>query len=332
MTPSHHAPDGRFRNPWPGLPPEPGSLDFLRWMRERMREPRAPDPAPDRVPEGTPDVARPRLSVSSGEVRAIWIGHATFLVQLPGLNLLTDPVFSRRASPVQWTGPARFRPPGLALDELPPVDMVLLSHDHYDHLDDGSVRRLHERFDDAIAWFTPLGYRQWFGRRGVRRVVELDWWDEAHHQAPAGVDVQVRALPARHWTRRRMLDARRRLWSGWRVEAGGRRLYFAGDSGYCPAFTEIRAREEPFDLSLLPVGAYDPRWFMRASHMNPEEAVQAYQDLGGEGEFVGMHWGTFRLTDEDPMEPPERVRVAWAAAGLQPRHLHLPGIGGTVRC
>ena len=330
QTPAHHAPGGRFRNPWPGLAPEPGGGDILRWSWERSRMALAPNPPASAFPRRTADPALPRVPADAAEARVTWVGQATFLVQLPGLTLLTDPVFGDRASPFSWAGPRRLSAPGMKLEELPPVDAVLLSHDHYDHLDSRSVRALARREPDAT-WFAPLGHQGWLARRGVRRVVEMDWWEEASHAGPTGAVAGIRCLPVRHWTKRRMLDARRRLWSAWRVEAGGRRLYFGGDSGYAPCFAETSAREAPFDIALLPIGAYEPRWFMAAAHMSPEEAAQAYVDLGGRGACVGMHWGTFRLTDEHPLEPPARMRRAWAALGLPADHLYIPAHGETLR-
>ncbi|MFQ5537195.1 MAG: MBL fold metallo-hydrolase [Gemmatimonadota bacterium] len=171
-------------------------------------------------------------------------------------------------------------------------------------------------------------YARWFRRRGVTRVVEMDWWDAA---ALPGGAFHATTVPARHWTRRAPLGTNKRLWCGWVVKADALSLYFAGDSGYCSVFSEIGARLGPFQASLLPIGAYEPRWFMAAAHMNPEEAVQAYRDLGAAGAMVGMHWGTWRLTFEDPLEPPERTRTAWEAAGLPRDRLLLPAQGETIR-
>lgn len=339
--PLHHRPDGRFRNPWP----EAQGDDALRrriWRvaREWLFGKHPPDPPPGAFARGTSDVAHPWLPTGpagdadgappSREVRVTWIGHATALVQLPGLNLLTDPVWSDRSSPVGFAGPHRFVPPPIALEALPPIHAVLLSHDHYDHLDRPTVEALRTRFGDDLLWLTPLGYRSWFARLGVENVIERDWWEEA--ELPGGRFRAV-AVPARHWTRRRPGGTNKRLWCGWSVvptEGEGPRVWFAGDSGYCSAFREIGARLGPFDVSLVPVGAYEPRWFMGAVHMDPEEAVQAYRDAGGRGAFVGTHWGTWRLTFEDPLEPPVRTRAAWAAAGLPEGDLHLPAHGGTV--
>lgn len=334
-APEHHGPDGRYRNPWPvGPQTPPGGLAGLRWAWERFRNGVPPDPPPEWIPRAEPDPARPRLAGATAGLCITWIGHASFLLQLPGLNLLTDPVFSPRASPVAWVGPRRFTPPGLRIDQLPPIDGVLLSHDHYDHLDAPTVEALRERartWDRAPTWFTPLGYRRWFARRGVDRVVELDWWQDARVAgADGGGAVRIVALPARHWTRRRLRDTRRRLWASWAVLAPGRRVYFGGDSGYGPGFAEIGEREGPFDLAILPIGAYEPRWFMRSSHMNPEEAARAALDLAADAVVAG-HWGTFRLTDEDPLEPPRRMRAAWARLALPASDLHVPAIGETLR-
>jgi N-acyl-phosphatidylethanolamine-hydrolysing phospholipase D len=305
----------------------PGSLpDLLRWRLRRWRDGVTPNPPPERIPRQPPRIARPRAAPDA--LRVTWIGHSAFLVQIAGLNVLLDPVFSRRASPVAWAGPARLSPPGLRFDELPPIDAVILSHDHYDHLDERTVRRLHRRHGHAIQWLTPGGgYRQWLGRRGIERVAELEWWDEAHL---AGSALRVRALPARHWSRRHALLATSRRWASFALRAAaGPRLFFAGDTGYFPGFLEIGARCGPFDAALLPIGAYEPAWFMRPAHMNPEEAVRAFRELGGAGAFIPCHRGTFRLTDEDPLEPPARLRAAWTAAALPPDRLHLLGVGGT---
>ena len=333
--PSHHGPDGRFRNPWPVA----ANDDLIRkrvpeMLRERYREGVPPRPEPEQLPRVESDPARPH--VASG-VRVTWIGHATFLIQLPGLNVLTDPIWSRRASPVPMLGPARFVPATPSLDELPPIQAILLSHDHYDHLDAPTVRRLNARFGTDLVWLTPLGYRSWFGRLGVRRVHELDWWQAAPLPGDA---FEAVATPARHWTRRTPRSTNTRLWASWALRprarpagppSGGHdgqatrprgrppRVYFGGDTAYSPHFSEIRDRLGSFDVSLLPIGAYEPRWFMKASHMNPEEAIRGYLDLGGAGAFVPSHWGTFPLTTEPPLDPPRRTEKAWRDAGL-PRH------------
>jgi N-acyl-phosphatidylethanolamine-hydrolysing phospholipase D len=326
--PAHHGPDGTFRLPWPlEVAEERSGGSFVRWQWERMWHRRAPNPTPEQVPLVPHAVARPRAT--PGEIRVTWVGHATFLVQAGGLNILTDPVWSRRASPTQLIGPARFQEPGIPFGELPQIDAVLLSHDHFDHLDHGTVERLRDRFGTGLPWIAPLGHRGWFGRLGVA-VTELDWWGETEVEGPEGA-VRVVCTPAQHWGRRTMRDMNKRLWASFALLLpDGRRIYFGGDSGYFPGYREIGERLGPFDLSLLPVGAYDPRWFMAPAHMNPEEAVRAWRDLGARGAFVPMHWGTFRLTDEDPLEPPVRLRAAWEAEGLPHGDLHVLRHGETL--
>jgi N-acyl-phosphatidylethanolamine-hydrolysing phospholipase D len=325
--PPHHDPAGGFRNPWVDGHNHPRGLDFWRWRWQRLRHPPTPAPRPADRPRARPDPAVPRGT--EGLIHVTWIGHATALLQLGPVNVLTDPVWSRRVSPLSRMGPGRLVPPGLAFGALPPVDAVVLSHDHYDHLDAPTVRRLAADHPDAT-WITPLGYAAWLARRGVRRTIELDWWQEAILQTRGGM-LRVRALPARHWTRRGPLDLRRRLWAAFALSGpAGERAYFGGDSGWMPEFTRIGRSAGPFDVLLLPIGAYAPRWFMRSSHMTPEEAVAAYRQMGEHGLFVGIHWGTFRLADEPVLEPPERTRAAWRAAGLPGVDLALPAPGGTV--
>ena len=299
---------------------------FLRWRLERLRNPPPPDPPAGSFPVVPHRAAQPRAP--GDELRVTWVGQATALVQVGGLNVLTDPVWSRRASPVPWAGPARLTPPGIAFDELPPIDLVVLSHDHYDHLDDATVRRLHARHGDRLTWATPVGYRRWLARRGVAAVVELPWWERAE-LVLRGRRIELGALPARHWSRRGLLP-QHRLWASWTLAAAGRRVYFGGDSGYFGGFAEIGRRAGPFDALLLPIGAYEPRWFMASAHMNPEDACRAWRDLGGAGQLIGTHWGTFRLTDEDPREPPVRMRALWEAAALPPEHLRILAHGETA--
>ncbi|HEX6308380.1 MAG TPA: MBL fold metallo-hydrolase [Longimicrobiales bacterium] len=317
---------GRFVHPWPleeGA--SRGLRDLLRWQRDRVRNGVVPDPPPHAFTVATPDVAQPR--VARDELRITWIGHATFLIQLAGINVLTDPVWSARASPLPWAGPRRLVPAALPFAELPPIDAIVLSHDHYDHLDAPTVRRLQRRFGAQLHWITPLGYRRWLRRRSVRTVTELDWWGDASIDTAAG-KLHVRAVPAQHWSKRTPFNERTRLWASFVLSAGGRRVYFCGDSGWFTGFGSI-ARLGAFDATLLPIGAYEPRWFMKPAHMNPEEAVRAYIALGATGLFVGMHWGTFRLTDEPAFEPPERTAAVWREHGLPAERLWLPRHGET---
>jgi N-acyl-phosphatidylethanolamine-hydrolysing phospholipase D len=319
---------GRFALPWP-LEGDAtrGFRDLMRWRRERARNGGVPPrPPPDAFETARPDVAASRNAVD--ELRITWIGHATFLIQLAGLTILTDPVWSRRASPVGWLGPSRLVPPGLGFDSLPPVDVVILSHDHYDHLDSRTVRRLQARFESDLTWVTPLGYASWLRGFGVTNITELDWWEAADVRTPGGV-LGVQATPAQHWTKRSPFDERTRLWSGFVLAApDGAKVYYCGDTGYFDGFGAI-GMLGPFAASIMPIGAYDPRWFMKPMHMNPEEAVRAYTELGDAGLFVGMHWGTFRLADEPPLEPPVRTRAAWRERSLPPERLWIPRHGET---
>jgi N-acyl-phosphatidylethanolamine-hydrolysing phospholipase D len=322
--PAHHLPDGRFRNPWPDAEPR-GLGAVLRWGIQRLVHGVAADPDPS---SPLASVAAPPTpgSPPNGAVTVTWIGHATALVRLGGRTVLTDPMFGERASPVAFAGPRRRVRPGVPLAELPPVHTVVLSHNHYDHLDAPSVRRIARRWPEA-QWHVPLRLARLLRALGVPRVVEQDWW-----QQETSGPLVVTATPAQHFSARTPFDRDRTLWSGWVIAAGGRRVFFAGDTGYHPAFGEIARRLGPFDVALLPIGAYEPRWFMRPAHMNPEEAVRAFGDLrhaAGARVLVPVHWGTFKLTDEPLDEPPQRTLAAWKAAALPPDALWLLRHGQT---
>ena len=262
---------------------------------------------------------------------ATWVGHATTLLQLGDVNVLTDPMWSVRASPVSWAGPARLVPAAVALESLPPITAVLISHNHYDHLDAFTVRQLARRDPEAV-WFVPLGLKSRVVRWGVRRAHEADWW-----QTVAADDITVSCVPARHFSARTPWDRARTLWAGWTIAANGWRAYFAGDTAYHPEFADVARRYGPFDLVLLPVGAYEPRWFMGSVHMNPEDAVAAYDDIRGSHgtapppAMLPIHWGTFRLTDEPMDEPPSRTRAAWQSAGQPGGALWMLAHGETAR-
>ncbi|HKK07447.1 MAG TPA: MBL fold metallo-hydrolase [Gemmatimonadota bacterium] len=316
-APAHRRDDGRFRNPWPGTPRH-GFLQFLRWAFSRRKleallERRDPHLFPVRVP------AFPSPRAGAGELHVTWIGHATTLVQLGSVNVLTDPMWSRRASPVPFLGPRRWVHPPVRLDGLPPIDAVVVSHDHYDHLDAPTVRAL-ARFHPEAVWLAPTGVGALLEGWGVEDARELDWWEGTVVRTGGG-PLRATCTPARHFASRGLLDRNRRLWCGWALEGGGRRAFFAGDTGYHPSFAAIGGRLGPFDAAILPIGAYEPRWFMRPVHMTPEEAVQAWRELARGGAapdapiLVPIHWGTFRLTDESMDEPPRRLRAAWTASG-----------------
>lgn len=264
------------------------------------------------------------LAANRSRTTVTWVGHSTFLVQLGGLNILTDPHFTGRASPLKFAGPERLVKPGLALRDLPPLDLVLVSHNHYDHLDEGTVKWLARHHPKAV-YAVPLGLRRWLQRRRVHNVVELDWW-----QAHAGHGFTVTAVPVQHFSGRTATDRNRTLWCGFVVEVDGRRLFFAGDTGYSKDFADIGERFAPVDLALLPIGAYEPRWFMRAMHVNPEEAVRIHREIGSR-QSVAMHWGTFRLTEEPLDEPPRQLAAALAKADVSPERFWVLRHGETRR-
>ncbi len=261
-----------------------------------LREPRTPWPA--RVDE--PPRRPPGLDGANAVVT--FIGHATFLIQTTAGNILTDPMYSQRAGPLNVLGPRRVRQPAVPFYDLPPISLVLLSHNHYDHCDLYTLRALARRFDPIV--ITPLGNGALVRSSGIRRVEELDWWQDAKTSVMA-----VTLTPAQHFSARTPFDRNRALWGGFILVAGGVRIYFAGDTAYAPFFRDVGQRFDPIDLALLPIGAYEPRWFMQPVHMNPAEAVQAHLDLGAP-ESVGMHFGTFQLTTEGIDEPPRALEEA----------------------
>lgn len=326
LSGAHRLPDGSFRNPWPGSEPHQWR-DVVRWMGESLTQRRAPTPPRGTFPTSRPTITYPRAS--DAEVTATWIGHSSVLLQLAGLNVLTDPVFSQRASPVQWMGPRRVMDPALPIDALPPIDAVVLSHNHYDHLDRPAVKQIARAYPGAT-WIVPVGVGACIRRWGAREIIELDWW-----QHTVIDKLRVTATPARHFSGRRVGDRNRSLWCGFGFDVEGRRALFVGDTAFHPAFGEIGARCGPFDLVAIPIGAYDPRWFMGSVHMDPDEAVQAYQDLIAPHPsdplpiMLGIHWGTFRLTHEAMDEPPRRTLARWRAVGLDERRLWIARFGET---
>jgi len=273
-----------------------------------------PNPPRDSLPRRQPTIVTPRAEVGYRSVT--WVGHSTVLLQIGPLNVLTDPVWSERASPVQWIGPRRVMTPAIAFDELPPVDVVLLSHNHYDHLDATTVRRIARCFPDAT-WLCPLGLPHLLERFGVRNIAERDWW-----QSVTEAQFTATCTPAQHFSARGLRDRNETLWCGWVIEADSVRVFFAGDTALNPSLEDIGGLLGPFDLVMLPIGAYEPRWFMRAVHMNPEDAVAAYRALvngPATPPCFAIHWGTFRLTDEPVDEPPQRFARSWGDARLPER-------------
>eukprot|EP00095_Tigriopus_kingsejongensis_P006694 maker-scaffold25_size650667-snap-gene-1.22 protein:Tk06694 transcript:maker-scaffold25_size650667-snap-gene-1.22-mRNA-1 annotation:"n-acyl-phosphatidylethanolamine-hydrolyzing phospholipase d" len=249
-----------------------------------------------------PEFARPGI-------RATWLGHASVLAEVDGTTVLADPIFSERASAVQWAGPQRYRPPACNVSELPAkLDAVVISHTHYDHLDYGSVQALHERYGPKLQWYVPSGVGE-FLRDAVgveaKQVHDMVWWQE---ETLPGSQTKLVLTPSNHWGRRGIMDENRELWGSWAVIGPQHRFWFGGDTAYCDAFTQIGRHLGPFHLSAIPIGAYYPEWFMKWVHVNPAEAVLMHKDLQSH-KSMGIHWGTFKLTKEYYLEPRERIRT-----------------------
>jgi N-acyl-phosphatidylethanolamine-hydrolysing phospholipase D len=249
------------------------------------------------------------LRANGTHATVTWVGHSTFLVQIDGVNILTDPHWGDRASPVGFAGPTRIVPPGIAFADLPHIDAVIISHDHYDHLDAGTVDRLahehHPRF------FVPLGLRAWLAERGITDAVEVDWWDRVAFR-----DLTLVCPPAQHSSGRGFSDQYLRLWASWVVLAPSKRFFFAGDTGYDSRLKEIGERYGPFDLAAIPIGGYSSFGASHPNHVNPEEAVQLFEDVRGRL-LVPMHWGTFAMNREPFREPPDRLMKEATRRGLE---------------
>jgi N-acyl-phosphatidylethanolamine-hydrolysing phospholipase D len=311
--------EGRFLN-LAGEIQRAGPRVTLPFQLRRIRTSIAGRPgAPPRVAN---DGAFLRENARHSVPTATWIGHSTLLVQLAGVSFLTDPIWSPTASPISWLGPRRWSEPGLELDALPPVDFVLLSHSHYDHLDLPTLVRIARRGRDT-RFLVPLGNAALLREAGIERVEEFDWG-----QGTRVGGVEVTCVPSQHWSQRGLFDARRSLWCAWVVLAAERRFYFMGDSGWYPGFADVGRVFGPFDLAAVPIGAYQPEAMMRPHHVDPEEAVRAGQDLGAR-RLVAMHFGTFDLSDEPLDEPPARFRAAAAKAGYDDAHAWVLRIGET---
>lgn len=315
---AHHTPEG-FRNPQQTQ--TRGKGDFRRWQEERKQQglPKPPEQGYARFIADwwqQPDF-------SGSEDAAWWLGHACILFRVQGRYILTDPALSKRASPLAFYGPRRKTPVAADVDQLPPVDVVLLSHNHYDHLDKQTVKKLLKRFP-GVTFLVPLGMKTWLTRRGARQVEELDWWDVQHHAGLA-----FHCVPAQHWSMRTLWDRNRSLWCGWVVTHPSLRLYFSGDSGYTPLLHQIGERLGPFDLAALPIGAYAPRWFMGPQHMGPQQSAQLFKQLNCR-RAIPIHWGVFELADESLDEPPRILQQAISAENISDQAFCALKIGGRI--
>jgi len=298
----------RFKNVNPNIRGGLGSV--LRWRLGMIDEPfviikgTAPSYKPEIVLSDLVKIKNPEKD----KIQVTWIGHSSFLVQVGGLNILTDPQFSKRASPFQWIGPVRYVDPALKLSNLPKIDFVVISHDHYDHLDFGTVKSL----GNTPTYVVPTGIGAWLKKKlSITNVIEKGWWESGESHG-----AKFTAVPVRHFSGRVPFYFNTTLWTGWVIEINKKKIFFAGDTGYTHHFKEIYDKFGAIDLAFIPIGAYHPRWFMEDVHVSPKEAVKVHEDIHSR-QSIGMHWGTFRLTGEPMMEPPLYLKHALRNAGFQ---------------
>jgi len=330
----HHTPRG-FRNNY--IDSVTRSLrDVLRWQWHRWRHdlPAAPQGPTPRVLPDTAYLKRNAMAGAAMVPTVTWIGHATTLVQSGGLNVLTDPIFSCRASPLSFAGPRRAQPPGIALSDLPHIDVVVISHNHYDHLDRKSIEALARQRGGPPMFLVPLGISRWLGKLGITNAAELDWWELHEHRG-----VEFHLTPAQHWSGRSLTDRNATLWGAWSVFGPDFHWFFRGDTGYSADFEDTRQRFAPrqaadrgggFDVALIAVGACEPRWFMQPQHVDPAEAVQIHLDLCAK-RSVGIHWGTFALADEPLDHAIQALAAARVQAGVSEESFFLTSLGETRR-
>lgn len=313
----HHRPGG-FNNNY--LDNETIGQGFWRWQWDNLFITREPD-RPERVPRTAVDLSYLKSNV--GDTTVTWLGHSTMLWQIGGKNILVDPHFFERASPVSFAGPARLTPPPIALADLPRIDIVVVSHNHYDHLDRPSVLGLNQQTGGPPLFVVPLGIDLWLKRQGISNVRPLDWWQ--HHELG---DVRVTLVPAQHWSSRTPFDRHEVLWGGYVVQRAGFSMYYSGDTGYSKDFQDIGARFGGFDFAQIPVGCYEPRWFMGNQHVNEPEAIKIHRDVRSKLS-MGVHWGTFRLCDDPIDRVIDEFPKAVTAAGLNSAEFVLPALGET---
>jgi N-acyl-phosphatidylethanolamine-hydrolysing phospholipase D len=346
---SHHTSYG-FKNPWDSFSNK-GFTEALKtfaidWNSKRCSIP----PEDKKVPVIKPDF-KVITSPPNDKLVVTWLGHACFLVQFNNLNILTDPVFSCKCSPSQWVGPSRFTNPPCEMSQLPPIDVVIISHNHYDHLDIPTLKQI----PGEPKFYVPLANRNLLIDSvaiPADRVMEMDWWDEANHSVSGTNELLIACTPCQHFSSRTLFDRNHTLWASWVIKSKAHSFYFAGDTGYCtvpreigdlnnhdpqnnvnlpccPAFKEIGDKYGPFDLACIPIGAYSPRHFMSAVHCSPEDAICVHQDVGSKMS-IGMHWGTWILTDENPTEPPVRLMTEMKRKGLNPSTFVTTKIGESL--
>lgn len=341
-VPSHHI-NGKFRNPY--LPPDfqPSALAFLKArFFDDLEWPTEPEnyrkdwQKADLKKIHNPDFYKPQATL---------IGHSTVLLQYRGINILTDPMFSERSSFSQNIGPKRYTPPALTMNQLPKIDIIVISHNHYDHLDVHSVQTLtSDRFIKKIngtqpLWLVPLGLKDWLGQFGIQNVSEMDWWQTYHFETKSKQQLTIQAQPSQHWSRRSIFDTNKSLWASWAfiwpesnesINSNKKfTAWFGGDTAYNPyQFKQIGKALGEVDLAMIPIGAYEPRWFMKTQHVNPLDAVEIFKDINAKSAF-GIHWNTFVLTAEAVDEPPKALERALQMNGLDAELFQAMDIGET---
>ena len=288
--------------------------DFLKWTLDGKND-------PEKIQIETSN--QWQLLTFEDTNYAVWVGHATYLINNGDINILTDPIFSERASPFSWLGPKRMIPPAIPLKDLPKIDVVVIRHNHYEHIYIPSLKKLYKLNPETI-FLVPQGDKRRLKRAGITHVHEFLWWENIQIQ-----DTTFTFTPVQHWSKRGLYDRNKSLWGGWFIQAKDLKLYHAGDTGYSNDFVTTRDQLGSPDYSFIPIGGYDPRWFMKDSHVNPEEALQIALDLKAPHSF-GMHWGTFILTDELVTEPPKRVAAALKDQGLESDFFSSPKPGAIL--
>ncbi len=288
-------------------------FDLLKWMRNRNKR------SWPKFHLGRKQ-AQLATDLKANQAVVTFINHATLLIQIDGANILTDPVFAERVSPLAQAGPKRVREPGLKISELPKIDFILLSHNHYDHLDLKALKEIFQKWNPQL--ICPLGHKAFFRKNKILKVEELDWW----HGLPFGDHLRFSLTPAQHWSSRSPFDRNLSLWGGFVIESNELKIFFAGDTGYYDHFKQIHQKFGRMDISLLPIGSYDPVWFMKDQHVNPRESVMAHLDLDSQLS-IGIHFGCFQLTDEGIHEPAHDLAVALKELNVSSERFVVPDHG-----
>ena len=330
---SDHYDGQRFYNQDRSTNVEKGLSAVLKWKTTSKAK---------KWPKFVDDNVEPKLDydLKQGEGAVTFINHASNLIQFQNHTIITDPVFSERVSPMSWAGPKRHRKVGVELDALPPISIVLISHNHYDHMDMAALKAIYKQHKPLF--ITPLGNKKYLAEHGIENIVELDWWQSysldhsensdlnADLKTDIKTDIKISLVPMQHWSSRSLSDRFQALWGGFVIETSGLKVLFSGDTGYNQHFKQIHEKFGAMDFSLIPIGAYEPRWFMKDAHMNPDDAIQAHLDLHSK-QSMAIHFGTFQLTDEGIDDPEKDLNIGLEKEGVDAQKFIVPKNGQTVR-